>query len=476
MFKNECEEEQRMVSYATVDADGKLISTLSSEPHKKQDPASTTKVWTLYTFLTLANEGRFKSMGIDNAREFIKENKDDILYMMTKSSNYVPYRLAWKYGHALLELPQTPSGTPPVLTAGQMHYPDTVNLFVEEMNRIAQTAGLNGTRFSSPHGHPGGLNLTEKSKPAPAIYWPTTKAHYSTAHDMALMIHRFNVDFHDFSDVLKQADYHGSVHTAHDVLNKKTVDIAKTGFSEGFHGDAGKYALTAANRYGAFAVAGAATKKKRTDTILRLAEGVRGGSIIPLPIPRFSKKGEETMTISPESEPADRSERKWAISRWWDGYNDWADKNPLTRKWGVGILGVGIFAAIASWLGTPSINEQGEPEHGIISSIFAPIKSIFSILFHPITLILGAIAGAAYYFKGDEIKEYFAGNGDKMTSAQTTKVSLSSADMGQLAGKVGPLCKRDDIICPSEDGGEAKTLILQGPAAVKAYKNAGLSA
>ena len=201
-------------SYAVLDAEGKLIA--GHNVHARQDQASTTKMHTLYVLGALDKEGKLP-------KDFWEKHDGDIQRMMVRSDNAITRRVA-----------RSAMGSE--------------GAFIERMNTEAERMGLANTHFSTVDG------------------WPKLD-HYSTAHDMALMAHRFKKDFP------KLADEYASIerrNTAGPLT--KELDGVKTGTATGFHGGTGRHSIVGFTEDGTISVASAESKGLRND-IMRTALG-----------------------------------------------------------------------------------------------------------------------------------------------------------------------------------------------------------
>lgn len=186
-----------MVSYAALDKDGKLIPGLSRDPHYIQDPASTTKLWTLYTLVDMHHDkpGGWK--------KFYSEHESDVNRMMIRSDNEAAKRLA--------------------VAAGGSY-----EGFAKEMNQRAYRAGAVNTNFVTPDG----MNRD---------------SHFTTAYDMARMMYTFRKEYPQEIAIAGQAsrDVGTGRHpqtiynTGYKMLQSDDIVYAKTGTAAGSNGDNG---------------------------------------------------------------------------------------------------------------------------------------------------------------------------------------------------------------------------------------------
>jgi hypothetical protein len=220
-------------SWAALDEQGRLVERLSHEPHRREDPASTTKLWTLYTIASLQQDKKLS----DN---FMHLHRHDIDLMLVRSDN-----------HAALRLAAAASGS--------------VNDFCNEMNHYAARRGLSDSHFVTPNG------------------WPQ-RNHYSSAHDMARINYLLERDFPETIHLASQHDVNGRRNTGHALIGS-AVDFGKTGTgdSRGEHGFSGygSHGRTAfaggVHNTGYVAVAGIQSHEDRNRLIRRLAEALREG-------------------------------------------------------------------------------------------------------------------------------------------------------------------------------------------------------
>ncbi len=211
-------------SYAILDPDGRLVG--GKDVDAQQDPASTTKVWTLVTLSTLVKEGKLSS-------DFIEKHQKDITLMMRDSNNAASNRLATAAG---LEL------------AGDG---DRTNnpTFAKEMNRIAQEHGLSNTRFVTPDGMPA-------------------DGHVSTARDMARMMHVYRTEH---AELLRFSE---EITTAGGIIDCEGIDNFKTGTAVGLYGSSGKSSGVGNKDGYSFSVAGADGSVARKAMVLSIAQNI----------------------------------------------------------------------------------------------------------------------------------------------------------------------------------------------------------
>lgn len=205
-------------SYAILDPDGNFIA--GEKPDMKQDPASTTKVWTLVTLDQLAKDGKI-------SRDFIQKHDRLVTLMMRDSNNEAANELASLAGKEM---------------GGDK------SSFVAEMNRLAASRGLNATHFVTVDG----MNNPD---------------HYSTARDMARMMHVFRTEHGE------QLHYSSKITTA-DVIGTEGIDYFKTGTAVGNHGSSGKSSGVGIKDGYSFSVAGADGSAARKALVSAIARNI----------------------------------------------------------------------------------------------------------------------------------------------------------------------------------------------------------
>jgi D-alanyl-D-alanine carboxypeptidase len=257
--------------YAVLNAQGQVIS--GNQENSRQDPASTTKVWTLYTILSLVEDGVIP-------RSFLDEHRGDIRAMMVRSDNDAAQRLATEAARAAgVDVGRVNGALDAVPGFARLmnYYADPQaqadqrppNVDDAEHARNVEEAGgrrLAGTRFVTASGMPA-------------------SGHYSTPRDMAMMILRLRTDFTD-------TDISRWVHAADLDQARNTGGFAeghseqgKTGTATGLYGTGGRYSFVGATENGVYAIAGAATKEVR---VSRSADLARIASAAPGELPALN--------------------------------------------------------------------------------------------------------------------------------------------------------------------------------------------
>ncbi len=238
-----------------LDSSGNVLAE-SENAHARQDPASTTKLWTLYTIMAMQRDGRIPA-------DFIAKHAQDISEMMVRSNNELATSLASEAAKA--------AGKSGAITSTEL---DIVPDFAEFMNEYAQKGDkpLAGTRFVTSSGMPD-------------------EDHYSTAYDMALMTHRFRTDFKGTS--IESAVSFAGLQEVRDRRTGKTSGntgssiaefedpntIGKTGTAAGVHGSSGKYSFVGATEKGSYALAGAFAKEDRIELAKALAKRTHDSNV-----------------------------------------------------------------------------------------------------------------------------------------------------------------------------------------------------
>lgn len=199
-------------SWAVLDDDGRLIAGQNS--HARQDPASTTKMATLYTICYLMDKGELP-------HNFLKTHKHDVDRMCIRSDNQAAARLAAAAG-------------------------GNVDRFCHRMTALMHARGLTESRFISPSG------------------WPQ-EGHYSTAADMARIAYILDRDYPQYTHLMGR-DYVRGIgrNTGRDVIGEY-CDFGKTGTGTGVYGSTGRKAFVGGSDEGFFAIAGARGPKGRND-------------------------------------------------------------------------------------------------------------------------------------------------------------------------------------------------------------------
>ena len=223
-------------SYVALGSDGSILEQ-GGDIYARQDPASTTKLWTLYTVLAMVRDGHLP-------RSFVNEHRHDLEHMMIYSDNQASERIAVAADRA--------TGGNGRVSNGEL---DAVPGFAEWMNRYAngdlasERISLDDTNFVTASGMPH-------------------QQHYSTAHDMALMMLRFRTDFEGSS----VEEYRGMAGMSSSTVRAGNgTELSKTGTARGYHGSRGRYSFVGATDDGVYSVAGSATKGDRQTLNRRLA-------------------------------------------------------------------------------------------------------------------------------------------------------------------------------------------------------------
>ncbi len=206
-------------SYAIVDPKGRLIG--GENVDTTQDSASTTKVWTLYTLAELSERGII-------SRNFITEHHSDITRMMRDSSNAATHRVV-------------------NAAAAQMGGPPS--RVIQAMNELAGQQGLSRTHFVTPDG------------------WPA-HGHYSTARDMAQMMHLFQRDHPEL------LSYSARITTAPGIIGHNGVSAFKTGTATGYYGGSGRSAGVGAKNGYSFSLAGIDGVEQRRTLVESIARAI----------------------------------------------------------------------------------------------------------------------------------------------------------------------------------------------------------
>ena len=210
-------------SYAILDPDGTLIDGKNVDA--RQDPASTTKVWTLVTLSQLAKEGKI-------SKDFIEKHNGLVTKMMRDSDNGAAQALATLAGKELAN-------------DGVARNNPT---FAAEMNRVARDSGLSRTHFVTPDGMPA-------------------EGHYSTARDMARMMYVYRTKHPE------SLRYSEEITTA-PVVGCEGIDNFKTGTAVGLYGSSGKSAGVGNKDGYSFSVAGADGSAARNAMALSIAKNI----------------------------------------------------------------------------------------------------------------------------------------------------------------------------------------------------------
>ncbi len=209
-------------SWAVLDSKGHLLKSESHLPHFRQDPASTTKLWTLYTLATMIEKDQLP----DN---FIKKHRHDINLMLVRSDNVASERLA-------------------IAAAG------SEDNFCRIMTRLAHKKGLDDTQFKTCNGLP-------------------ERGHYSTADDMARMAYLLERDFPQHKRLASQIHAPGipKPNTGAGLLND-CIEFGKTGTAHGLYGAHGKKSYTGGLDHGGYAAVAGAHDKHDRDKIMLAAD------------------------------------------------------------------------------------------------------------------------------------------------------------------------------------------------------------
>jgi D-alanyl-D-alanine carboxypeptidase len=199
-----------------------------------EDPASTTKVWTLHT---LARE-----KGLD----FIEIHRDLVTRMMRDSSNVAAYQLAYLAGggseqDALYKGAEKLSAHVNVAAKSAIDTSLQVKKFIGMMNDQARENGISNTNFMNPDGYP-------------------VEGHYSTSKDMAAMMLQLKEGYPSL------LPYSSSITTdGKDELLGVNVIAGKTGLgTSGAQGSGKRFAMVGCTNDGyVFAIAGASRQARK---------------------------------------------------------------------------------------------------------------------------------------------------------------------------------------------------------------------
>ncbi len=236
-----------MTSSATVGLNGRLIASLSTDPHKRQDPASTTKMWTFYTILTLMQQGKV-------SKDFLTRHAGRIRCMLERSDNWAAIDLAAlaaaeaKHGAGAAEVKALETKLP---NWSNKSWEDGYAL--EQANATHKKAA--GSYLTEFVGYMNQLadqhlnNAPDTQKPANggrSVQFVTADGmndpgHYSTAYHMAYIGYVMQRDFPQY--------------TQH--LNKYRDMCGKGGTAVGNHGDTGAKSYIGISAQGFFGIAGA---------------------------------------------------------------------------------------------------------------------------------------------------------------------------------------------------------------------------
>ncbi len=251
-----------MVSYASLDKHGHLLlgESFSKDPHKKQDPASITKMWALHTMIEQCG---------DKWPEFYANNKDDIRRMMTYSDNASANKLACRVMN------------PDIGDLSNINKPIGTNYFTPE-----QTVEIN--RFVEKMNDNAAKVLGFKEGQIPSTHFTTVEGmnretHYSTAYDMAKLMYAFEQKHADHLPDMDQPTHYDTKqkrmrnHTGQAVVTHEGVTGFKTGTAVGNHGDIGPSSgIGATKEGGTFCVMGA-WPWQRTSLCNNLADNINTG-------------------------------------------------------------------------------------------------------------------------------------------------------------------------------------------------------
>ena len=247
-----------MVSYASLDKNGNLLTgpKFSLDPHKKQDPASITKIIALDTMM--------EHLG-DRWPKFAKENAQALHNMMANSHNGYTNQLACKAMNPNIgDVSNLDNGL------GE-NYPTAkqkveIEKFVKKMNENAAKV------LGFKEGEPRSTNFA-------TVEGMPREQHYTTAYDMARMMRHFEERPKSQTDLAGFED--GTVYALN---THKGVKGFKTGTAGGVHGDWGRSSgLGATDNGGAFCVLGVfalgdkASSEKRNNLCIQLADRINTG-------------------------------------------------------------------------------------------------------------------------------------------------------------------------------------------------------
>lgn len=241
-------------SWVVLGTDGGILEA-GGNIHALQDPASTTKIWTLYTLLAMVRDGHLPSDFFDSP-----QRRRDVERLIHNSDNAAAQRLAVAADIAT-------GGTGEVSNRRLNAVPG----FAIWMNRYANGDLVGGGQLPLDNTHfvtASGMNHAD---------------HYSTAYDMGLMMLRFRTDFIGQESVEVGSRVVGRGRNRREepvtigdmlelagVSNRSTrfvnatteegfqfgTEYSKTGTARGNHGSVGQFSFVGASNHGVYAAAG----------------------------------------------------------------------------------------------------------------------------------------------------------------------------------------------------------------------------
>lgn len=217
-------------SWAVLDARGHLIA--GQNAYTRQDPASTTKMATLYTILHMVEKGELP-------RNFLSRHRHDIDRMCIRSDNAAANRLA-------------------IAASG------SVRKFCRTMTALMHEEGLSLTEFINPSG------------------WPM-EGHYSCAADMARIAYIFERDFPEHTHLLGRDHVRGvGRNTGADIIGEY-CEFGKTGTGTGVYGTPSRKSFVGGGADGSFAIASARGPQGRRDFAEAASNYLGDGDRSPAP-------------------------------------------------------------------------------------------------------------------------------------------------------------------------------------------------
>lgn len=240
-------------TYAVLDSQGHLIPEESRHPYELHEPASTTKMWSYYTMLTMIKHGQLPESFFDQpySKKADPENHGtwDIARMLVSSDDHAALRLAAAAGKHL-----PGHGSP---TAKFCHY----------MTRLAHAKGLHDSSFTRADGMP---------MLAPTAHGVTN---ISTAHDVARMAYLLEHDFPKATYRLgAQYAHNTNLYITGRTAFKHGIDFGKTGTggSEAPPGDPKGALAYAGGENGHYFAVLDATRRDRNHVIKEVANRYGG--------------------------------------------------------------------------------------------------------------------------------------------------------------------------------------------------------
>ncbi len=270
-------------TYAVLNPDGSLNEAASRGAHERQDPASTTKVWTLYTLISMVEDRILPP-------EFLQENRALIQAMMVHSNNDASQRLATMAARAAgVEIGRVNGALDAVPGfAIYMNYYANPQNYAENPSEGQQPLprGISGAE------HEGNLVEAGSSRALRDSHFYTAsgmnhQTHYSSAHDMAMMMFRLRADFAEVpgASAAIEGTNLGNRGSTGSFANGHS-EYGKTGTAEGNHGSTGKFAFVGVPRMGGggmYAIAGARSAPDRIALSRRIAGSINNATGDPLP-------------------------------------------------------------------------------------------------------------------------------------------------------------------------------------------------